>query len=202
MERTEINPRGIGFTGMGCSGKSTLGKAVAKMLGWRFIEYDAFKRSKGEAQKLPQEQIIKNIEQEIMSSGENFVYDGFISSTISDDILNRIDAAVKVNTPLEVRVERAKARFQTDENQADQHANLDSYLAQQIAYENNTSTKLNKVDHEAWFADLGCLKACVDGTKPVAETVASIVKKLFENGIVSQSVSVKDGDQNRSINVL
>jgi dephospho-CoA kinase len=190
-----VNPRGIGFTGMGCSGKSSIGKAVAELLGWRFVEYDAFKRNEGESEKLPHEQIMKNIEQEILSSEVNFVYDGFISQTSTKSILGCIDATVKVNAPLEIRIERAKIRFQSSQNPADAHASLDDYLKQQIAYENNDDdAKLRKIDHEEWFDGLDCVKANVDGTKPIPENALAIVKRLHEKGVIQLPASLKDED--------
>ena len=173
--------RGIIIFGAPGSGQTTIGRELAQQLNfqhfdlddyhWRWdtkIPYTIFR---------PSEERVKHLIDDI-SQHSHFVMSGNMWS-IRKSFESFFDMAVFITVPAEIRAERIRNR----ENSRWGKRILpggDMYEANEI-YSRDYLDRVNEYDmgdqHKQWIEELPCQVLHVDGTVPVAESVAYIVKQ-------------------------
>ena len=171
---------GIIVCGLNGSGKSTLGKALAESLGYHFIDNEdlffpkadpdylyASPRSREEVEKLFISEVKKH---------KNFVF-AAVKGNYGEAILPLYKYIVLIEVPKDVRLQRVKNRsFQKFGSRMLPGGDLYEH---EKAFFNLVSSRK---DHEAeeWAESVNCPVIRVDGTKPIEENTALIIKQIIK----------------------
>ena len=169
---------GIIVCGLNGSGKSTLGRALAAALSFRFIDNEdlffpekdpnyiyASPRSREEAEELLAEEVRRH---------ENFVF-AAVKGDYGEGMPALYRCAVCIGVPREIRLRRIRNRsFQKFGSRMQPGGDL--YEREEAFFEMAASRTEQYV--EDWLESLHCPVIRVDGTKPIEENVALIVKQL------------------------
>ena len=169
---------GIVVCGLNGSGKSTLGRALAAALSFHFIDNEdlffpkkdpdylyASPRSREEAEDLLAEEVRRH---------ENFVF-AAVKGDYGECIPALCRCAIYVSTPREIRLRRIRNRsFQKFGGRM--QAGGDLFAREESFFEMAASRTERYV--EDWLQTLNCPVLRVDGTKPVEENVALILKRI------------------------
>lgn len=169
---------GIIICGLNGTGKSTLGKALAKKLNFYFIDAEdlyfpktdphyiyASPRTREEAERLFLSKIKAN---------ENFVF-ASVKGDYGESINPFFQYAVLIDVPKDIRVQRVKNRsFQKFGNRmlpgGDLHEQEEGFL--------NFVKSRTENAVEDWVQSLSCPIIRVDGTKPIAENTKLIIEQI------------------------
>ncbi|MBO4886658.1 MAG: AAA family ATPase [Clostridia bacterium] len=173
---------GILVMGLNGCGKSTVGKALAEKIGWRFMDAEDFyfppgqpvpyavSRTRAEALGLLREAVKRH---------PRFVY-ASVSGPRDDEIEARCALAVVLRAPKDVRLrrieERETARF------GDRAREGGDLYERQQAFRAFVSAR-TEADVEAHAARLNCPVLRLDATRPVEENVERVVSALRGMGI-------------------
>jgi len=163
---------GIQLCGLNGCGKSTLGKALAQKLGYRFIDSEALffsgtdytnPRSRKDAEAL--------LAQE-MAAYPNFVFTA-VTGDYGTEAVAQYDYVILLEVPPEVRSQRIRQRsFQKFGSRmlpgGDLHEQEEAFFKMAEARQEDYAEK--------WLGALGCPVLRVDGTRPVEENVLRILR--------------------------
>ena len=167
-------PSGILVFGANGSGKSTVGRELARTLKWKYMDiedYHFIKSGVPYTVRRSHEDCINFMLADIEK------YQAFVLSAVSGDFGEKISSmyrlAVYLSAPLEIRIERIKQRawkqygerVQQGGDMYEQHLRFIDFAA---------SRPLSKI--EQWAATLLCPVIQIDGTKPVSDNVEWIIR--------------------------
>ncbi|MGZ9584272.1 hypothetical protein [Paenibacillus marinisediminis] len=181
--------RGIIIFGSSGSGTTTLGREVAKRLGFQHFDLDDYLwRWDTEIPftvTKPREERIELLMGDI-SKFPHFVMSGSMDS-YNAPFVPLFDLAVLNSAPVETRVERVNARefARFDERilpGGDMFENHKDFLAMIRRYDSDGSP-CRRV-HEQWAATLSCPVLHVDGTFEIAENAAQIVEQYLAQAAI------------------
>ena len=172
---------GILVCGLNGVGKSTLGKALAKKMGYYFIDDEdlhfpgtdplhtyASPRTRGEAEKLLLSEI---------ATHENFIF-ASVKGDYGKAVLTSIHYAVLIDVPRDIRIQRVKERsYQRFGSRMLPGGDL--YEQEERFFDFVTSRAENTV--EEWAKTLSCPIIRVDGTRPIAENINLIYSDFMEH---------------------
>gem|GEM_PF-333789 len=176
--------RGIIIFGAPGSGTTTIGKEVAKQLGFQHFDLDdyiwRFDTKIPYTISTPCEERIQLLMNDI-SKFPHFVMSGSMDS-FNAPFVSLFDLAVYNTAPVEIRAERFRTRELARWGDrvlpgGDMYEALHQgdYLAIARQYEISGPPYANRKMHEQWAAILPCSVLSIDGTLPVAENVALII---------------------------
>lgn len=174
---------GLIVCGLNGIGKSTLGRALADHLGWRFIDNedlyfpDAAADNKY-ATPRTEEQFLIHLA-EALNRDDCFVY-AAVKADHAPAITSRFTCAVLVDTPRDIRLRRVRERTLARSGSralpgGDLCEQEQRFFAKISARPENYTAK--------WLNTLHIPVLRLDGTRPVAENVARIVAWLREQGM-------------------
>ena len=169
---------GIIICGMNGSGKSTLGRALAEHLGWRFIDNEDLYFTKTDlarpfAVQRTQDEVEALLLAEVRRD-DKFVF-AAVRGNYGDAVLPYYKAAVLVEVPREVRLERVKARSYAKFG-ARMLPGGDLYESEKAFCDLIAARPEDYATRWLDTVDIPVLR--VDGTKPVGENVAHIADWL------------------------
>lgn len=170
---------GIAIVGANGSGKTTMGKKLADLLGYKHMDIEDYyfkkseipytnPRTREEVQKLMQADVKKN--------------DKFIISAVNCDLGEYINSlynyVIYIQAPLDIRLERVRKRS------FDKFGNRilvggDMYKQEQKFFDSVVSRTMKKTDR--WVKKLKCPVIYIDGTKPIEENCKLIIEKIQNN---------------------
>ncbi|WP_112324133.1 AAA family ATPase [Oceanibium sediminis] len=180
MPETEA-PRRIHITGASGSGTTTLGRALANQLGLSHFDTDdvywrptalPFREKRPEAERLA-------LLDALLGQRRAFVLSGSISGW-GGPIEERFDLAVLLRVATPIRLERLRAREELRHGAAAigaggwRESPLVAFLDWAARYDDPDFTGRSLSGHQAWLAGLDCPVLTLDGTRPVAELIASV----------------------------
>ena len=175
-----MRPRGIILFGPNGAGKSTVGAELARLLGFKFMDIEAYAFEKSEipyAATRPREDCHKLILADI-EKHRSFVLSA-VTGEFGDAIVQYYALAVYITAPKELRMERIRQRAY------DQHGDRvleggDMYEQEQGFFEWAAARDLSKIDR--WAETLTCPVIKIDGSldwRANAAIIAEAVKKLL-----------------------
>ena len=168
----------------GC-GKSTLGKALARELGFHFIdnEYLFFSRIEADEQYTNprSKEEAKRIFSREISEHKKFVF-AAVTGDYANDVENLYHYAILLEVPKDVRMDRVVNRsFRKFGNRMLPGGDLCEQEEAFFRYVQNRPE-----DHvEKWVKKLKCPVVRLDGTKPVEENIAIIRKWITQDTIAN-----------------
>lgn len=167
---------GIAIVGGNGSGKSTFGKALADMLGYKHIDVEdyAFRDSAVPyTEHRPVSEMREMIFRDIQKHGD------FVLSSVGGDMGEEINALYKtivyIQAPLDVRMERVKQRT-IDRFGNRVLAGGDMYVQEQEFLNFVAVRTLERTD--SWVQKAGLPVIYVDGTALVTDTAQQLAKQL------------------------
>ena len=169
---------GIIVCGLNGTGKSTLGKALAKELDFCFIDNEDLyfpKTSQHYTYASPRsrEEVEKILFREIKAH-ENFVF-ASVKGDFGEYIYPFFQYAVLIHVPKDIRIQRVKNRsFQKFGNRILPGGDL--YETEENFFRLVESRAENTV--EEWVRSLSCPVIRIDGTKPMEENVHFIMEQI------------------------
>lgn len=170
-------PSGIIVLGANGSGKSTIGRELAKTLKFKYMDIEDYhfidskipytvERSHEECLKL----MIADIEK----------YQSFVISAVTGDFGEEISSlynlAVLISVPLEIRIERIKQRAYNKYGKRVREGG-DMYEQNLNFIDFVTSRSLSKI--EQWAETLICPVIHIDGTKSISRNTKLIIEKYL-----------------------
>lgn len=169
---------GILVCGLNGSGKSTIGKALAKALGYHFIDNEDLYFPKTDpnymyAVQRTQEEVEKLLMEEVGKYGD-FVFSA-VKGNYGDDIIPFYDYAVLIEVPREVRLGRIRKR--SYKKFGDRMLEGGDLNEREEAFFEFAASRSEDYAEE-WVKTLSCPIIRVDGTKPIEENVAIIIEKI------------------------
>lgn len=174
--------RGIIIFGSSGSGTTTLGREIAKQLGFQHFDLDDYLwRWDTEIPftiTRPREERIKLLMADI-SNLSSFVMSGSMDS-YNAPFVPLFDLAVLISVPVETRVERVIARELSRFGarilpDGDMFNNHNDFLAMVRRYDTDGSPC--RRNHEQWAATLPCPVLYIDGTLAISENVTRIIEQ-------------------------
>lgn len=169
---------GICVCGLNGCGKSTVGRALAKKIGFHFIDNENLYFSRT-AENEPYENPKTREEAEGLLMDEVSEHGNFVFAAVKGDygkeIIPLYNYVVLIEVPRENRLQRVRNRsFQKFGNRM--LAGGDLHEREQAFFRMVEARPENYVEN--WVQSLDCPVIKVDGTKPVDETVAFILKQI------------------------
>ena len=169
---------GIIICGLNGAGKSTLGQALAKELGFCFIDIEDLYFPKRDSDYLYASPCARK-EVEALLESEIHAHEDFVFASVHGDYGESICLyfryAVLISLPKNVRMERIRNRsFQKFGDRMLPGGDL--YEQEQKFFDFACSRAENSV--EEWAASLSCPVIRVDGTKSAAENIKSIIAQI------------------------
>ena len=174
--------RGIIIFGAPGSGTSTLGRALARELGFFHIETDDISGIRIDTPPFrvsrPLHERIKLLQGELSRCG-NFVISGSLWDW-GESFIPLFDLAVFITAPTNVRIERLEKREKEKFGPrigpgGDMHDSHRRFIEWAKAYDTDNPDRSLKL-HEQWMATLPCPVLRISGTAPIAENVMRIVE--------------------------
>ncbi len=174
---------GILVCGLNGCGKSTLGRALAERLGYRFIDNEDLYFPKTDAGYLyaapRSREEVETLLLEKVREHPDFVF-AAVRGDYGAAVLPLYRWAVLLEVPREVRIERVRERsFRKFGGRMLPSGDL--YEKEEAFFSLVASRPGDFV--EAWLPALRCPVVRVDGTRPVAETVDLLLRQLGREGV-------------------
>ena len=178
-------PTGIMIIGPSASGKTTLGKKVAELLGFPYFDVDdfiwRFDTPELYTVMYSREEKISRL-QNAIAPYEHFVMAGSMSS-FHQAFDNTFEMMVFLYVDPDIRVQRANERaIQRFGNRVleggDMYESNQDFLRKVRKYETDGSPNLS--EQKAWMENLTCKKLELDGTEPI-EKNARLIAEAWNN---------------------
>jgi uridine kinase len=180
-------PGGIIVFGAAGSGKTTLGKELARQLNFQHFDLDDYYwRWDSEVIPFtifrPKEEIIEHLMKDI-SKYPYFVMSGSMGSIRG--LFNPLfDLAVFVTVPTQIRMERLRIREAAMFGErilegGDMYEQNIKFLDDAARYDTGEPPLVCRRQHEQWAAELICPVLHVDGTKDIVENAAWIAERFL-----------------------
>lgn len=168
--------RGIAIVGGNGSGKTSLGKTLADMLGYKHMDIEDyyFKESAiPYADSRTREEVLALLLADIRKHRQ------FIISSVNcdfGDIINAMyDCIIYIKVPLEVRLNRIEQRGVNKFGNRVLEGG-DMYEQEQEFYHFVASRTMEKTD--IWLHSMKCPIICIDGTEPIAKNAKFILENF------------------------
>ena len=169
---------GIIVCGLNGCGKSTLGKALAKQMGYHFIDIEnlyftqptidtpyANPRSRSEVEKQLMEEVLKH---------SDFVFSA-IKGDYGEELQRFFQYAIVIEVPKEIRTQRVRNRsFQKFGSRMLEGGDL--YEAEEQFFA--MAEARTETFYEQWLRSLQCPVIRVDGTRPIKENVQFVIHQI------------------------
>jgi uridine kinase len=164
-----VTPSAIHVTGASGSGTSTLGQTIARSLGFRFLDADAYfwqpttppyrtKRDRAERVRL----LRRDFRKPVVLSGSIVGWD--------DTLENAFDLIVYLWVPTDVRLDRLKRR------ELDEVGSIDpAFLDWAAAYDTGDVGVRSRALHERWLGGRECPVLRVEGTPSLEHAVERVL---------------------------
>jgi adenylate kinase family enzyme/GNAT superfamily N-acetyltransferase len=182
-----MKPCRIHILGASGSGTTALGRAVAGALAIPHHDTDDYfwlptvppyrtKRAVADRLRLMREMFLER---------RDWVLSGSLDGW-GDELVARFDLVAFLSAPTAVRVARLRARearhFGADAVRPGgwHHLETEEFVAWASHYEDGTRETRTRRRHEAWLATLRCAVLRLDGTRPTAELVQEVLRRLGE----------------------
>lgn len=178
MSGQNFTGTGILVCGLNGAGKSTLGRALAEKLNFHFIDNEDLYFPKTDPKYLyasprTREEVEKLLFDEIRAH-KSFIF-ASVKGDYGEDLCAHLRCAVLISVPRELRLQRVKNRsFQKFGDRILPGGDL--YEREKDFLDLVSSRSENMV--EDWARSLRCPIIRVDGTKPAAENVAFILRRI------------------------
>lgn len=169
---------GVLICGLNGCGKSTLGRALAEKIGFHFLDSENLYFSESQADMpyaypRPQEEVERLLREEVVQH-PNFVF-AAVKGNYGQELLTKYTYVVAIEAPREIRAQRLRERsFQKFGSRMLMGGDL--YLQEEAFFQMAASRQEDFV--EKWLESVRCPVIRVDGTKPVAENVAYIIRAM------------------------
>lgn len=184
LRRTTAKPI-IHLFGASGSGTTTLGRAISEALGYVHMDTDdyywlpsdpAFTRKRS----IPERLAMMNADIDAAEGGA--VISGSLTGW-GDPLIPRFTLAVRVVTDTDTRIRRLRAREYARfgdriREGGDMHAEHEEFIAWAARYDTGDETMRSKACHDAWQAALPCPVIVVDGSAPLADSLAQVLAAL------------------------
>jgi len=169
---------GIQICGLNGCGKSTLGKALAERTGFHFIDNEMLYFSRTQSND-PYENPRSQEEAKRLLTEEVQAHPNFIFSAVKGDygaeLISKYNYVVVIEVPKDVRSQRIRDRsFQKFGSRMLPGGDL--YEKEESFFRFAAARQEDYV--EQWLKTVRCPIIRVDGTKPIAESVASILEQI------------------------
>lgn len=169
---------GIQICGLNGCGKSTIGSALAKQIGFHFIDNENLFFSRTNT-TVPYIKPKPRDEVERLLINEVFEYGNFVFAAVKGDYAKEITQLYKyviyVEVPKEIRSQRVRNRsFQKFRNRMLPGGDL--YEQEESFFKMVESRTEDYV--ESWLQNLSCTVIKIDGTKPIDENIAFIISQI------------------------
>lgn len=172
---------GIVICGLNGTGKSTLGKILAKKLHFHFIDIEDlyFPKENSDyiyASPRTREDVAERLRCEIRTH-ENFIF-ASVKGDYGEDICSFFQYAILLNAPRDIRLQRVKERsFQKFGSRMLPGGDL--FEQEEKFFRFVESRNENTV--EEWVKSLKCPVIRIDGTKPIDENTNFIIEHIVNN---------------------
>jgi len=177
--------KGISINGCAGSGKTTMGKALAKQLDFQHFDLDDYYWRKNA--KIPftemntNDEIIRLLAEDI-AKHSRFVMSGSIGSILWDFVNPLFDFAVLLRAPTAICLQRVQARAVERFGErvcvgGDLHTSHQDFYKQIEQYETGENPSYSLQRHKKWLSELSCPTLSLDGTQPIAINVAYIIEQ-------------------------
>ena len=165
---------GLIICGLNGSGKSTLGRALAEHLGWRFIDNEDLYFPKDDpdylfAHQRTQEEVERLLLEEVQRD-ERFVF-AAVKGNYGDAVLPYYKAAVLVEVPREIRLQRVQQRS-LDKFGDRARPGGDLYEREKWFFDHISARPEDYASR--WLGTMNIPILQVDGTRPVGENLTVI----------------------------
>ena len=179
--------RGIIIFGAPGSGTSTIGRALAKELGFSHFETDDFSGIKVDVPPFRISRTLKErtiLLQSALGRCNNFVISGSMWDW-DTSFKPLFDLAVFITTPTNIRIERIEKRewekhgerIRVNGDMFDTHR---KFIAWAKTYDTDNPDRSLKL-HEQWIKTLPCPVFRIDGTLPIKENIGLIIDQHKQN---------------------
>lgn len=166
------------------SGTSTIGRALAERLGYRFMDTDDYfwlPVDPPYTAKRPTEERLRMMREDIESSGGAVISGALVPW--GNPLMPLFTLAVRVVTPTDVRLKRLEARESAEfgsrkEPGGDMYEDHLEFMAWAARYETAGLEQRSKAEHDEWEKQLPCPEIYVDGTQPVEASVEQIIEAM------------------------
>lgn len=188
--KEELMGTGIIVCGLNGSGKSTVGKALAKKLHFHFIDNEDLYFPKTDpdyiyANPRSREEVERLLRSEIRAH-ENFVF-ASVKGDYGENIYPFFQYVVLIDVPKDIRIQRVRDRsFQKFGERILKGGDL--HEQEEKFFDLIKSRSENTV--EEWVQSLKCPVLRIDGTKPIEENVNFIMGKNTKWTILIKEVKV------------
>jgi len=180
---------GIIIFGAAGTGKTTLGRETARMLGIKHLDLDDYYwRWDTEIPFTifrPREEIVADLVREVAEHSK-FVMSGSMGSALRDALPPWFRLAVFLTACSETRMERLRAREFANYGErtledGDMYELTRNFLGEALKYDTNEAKRFSTLEqHEEWIAELTCPVLRVNGAKPIAENAKYIAEQYLQ----------------------
>jgi len=179
--------KGIIISGSPAAGKTTLAGESAKLLEYNHIDLDDYYHRQDAripfTEFLSRDEIRERVMNEI-AVHPHFVMSGTVGSILADLVNPLFDLAVLLLVPVEIRLERARARELARFGKrilqgGDMHEGYIRHLKSIETYDTGEPPAVCLKRHELWAAELLCPVFRLDGRKPISENAVWIAEQFM-----------------------
>lgn len=175
----------IHLFGASGSGTTTLGRALAERLGYAHMDTDDYYWLPTDPRftaKRPIPERLAMMNADIDAAEKGAVISGSLTGW-GDPLIPRFTLAVRVVTDTDTRIRRLQAREYARfgdriREGGDMHAEHEEFIAWAARYDTGDETMRSKACHDAWQTALPCPVITVDGSAPLADSLAQVLAAL------------------------
>ena len=174
----------IHIVGASGAGTSTLGQALEREQGYRWLDTDGYFWQKTDppfVKSLPREERVKLMSAAIQENPK-CVISGSLCGW-GDVFIPKFDLVVFVKTPTDIRIERLKKREYERHGEriregGDMFEEHKKFITWAASYDTGGLDMRSCALHEKWLTDVPCPVICVDGSKAIDELLIQIKNLL------------------------